>query len=62
MTYIIPLTCSEFSLAVVLLGVHELERYITDLEVHATVKDPALKIMQRSVLIFKMSELDSSSP
>lgn len=37
------------------------ERYLTELEVHATVKDPALKIMQQSVLIFKMGELDSSS-
>lgn len=45
----------ESSLTAVLLGVLELEA-------HATAEGLALKLIQLTVLTFKMGELDSSSP
>lgn len=54
-TYIILIMSFESSLTAVLLGVLELEA-------HATAQGLALKLIQLTVLTFKMGELDSSSP
>lgn len=47
-TYIIQIICSESSLTVVLLGVLELDKYMVALEVRATGKGPAPKIIRLS--------------
>ena len=51
-TCIIWIVCSEPSLTVTLLGILKLDKYMAALEVCATGKGLALKVIQQNVLTF----------